>query len=194
MSSNTILRRTLSSRRLMICCDPGEFWLFAFRILTALLRNSQEPAGNGSLRRSTFACTRWTLFHNSWFEGVSRFSLRGRLEGIRAISGLRFFVPGSRGRLILRQTGLQILTSSFDSRLRQFIKTASGTALGRSYSKSEQCLSIGSYRDGCRSGEKKPSWRCSRGNQYPRSAGKSVLRLQSKEEGLDEERARMERF
>src|SRR5229473_3494036 len=52
----------------MTCCDPGEFWHFAFRILTAPLRNSQDPAGNGFLRRSTFACTRWILFHNFCFK------------------------------------------------------------------------------------------------------------------------------
>src|SRR5260370_15020167 len=53
---------------------------------------------------------------------------------------------------------------------------------------------IGSFRDGCRRGEKKQSWRCSRGNQYPKSACRSVLSLQSKEEGLDEERVRTEPF
>src|SRR5260370_34538732 len=74
------------------------------------------------------------------------------------------------------------------------MKPASGTGRWRSYSKLEQCLSIGSFRDGCRSGEKKQSWRLSQGNQYPRSGCRSVLSLQPKEEGLDEERVRTEPF
>src|SRR5260370_42410169 len=105
----------------MSWCDLGEFWPFAFRILTALLRNSQDPAGNGFLRRSTFACIRWILFHSSWFKVASRFLLRGRLEEIRAISGSRFFVHGSKWRLGRRPQGLQASASTFGETLRRFI-------------------------------------------------------------------------